>query len=156
MTVLQKIDGWAEAHHPKWLDILRIGLGVVIFIKGFQFVRDTDALLAIMHNSRFPWVSLALAHYVAFAHLFGGVLIAIGLLTRIALLFQLPVLLGAVIFVNAQRGFFSDNSELMFSLGVLFMSLFFLFYGSGPWSADESIKSLQKDRIRDGRQAKEA
>lgn len=138
MSFLNRIDDWAYHHHPKWLDILRVLLGVVIFIKGFFFIKNTDALMSIMHNSKFPWVSLALAHYVAFAHLVGGFMIAIGLLTRVAILFQLPVLIGAVIFVNAQHGFFSQNSELMFSITVLFMLLFFLIYGSGPLSVDES------------------
>jgi putative oxidoreductase len=94
--------------------------------------------MTIMTNSKFPWVSLILAHYVAFAHLVGGFMIAIGLLTRIAIIFQLPVLIGAVIFVNAQRGFFSENSELMFSVIILFMLVFFFIYGSGPISIDES------------------
>ena len=33
------------------------------------------------------WVNMALAHYVAFAHLVGGILIALGLVTRLAVLF---------------------------------------------------------------------
>jgi uncharacterized membrane protein YphA (DoxX/SURF4 family) len=91
-----------------------------------------------MENSRFPWVSLSLAHYVAFAHLVGGFMICIGLLTRIAILFQLPVLIGAVIFVNSERGFFSESSELMYSVIILILLLVFLVIGSGPWSVDES------------------
>lgn len=138
MSFLNKIDDWAYRHHPKWLDILRIVLGIIIFIKGFFFIKNTDALMTIMSNSKFPWVSLIIAHYVAFAHLVGGFLIAIGLLTRVAILFQLPVLIGAVVFINAQHGFFSQNSELMFSIIVLFMLIFFLIYGSGPLSVDES------------------
>lgn len=138
MNWLQNIDSWAYKHHPKWLDVLRFLLGVLIFLKGYFFIRNTDALMNIMTNSKFPWVSLILAHYVAFAHLVGGFMIAVGLLTRIAILFQLPILIGAVIFINAQRGFFSENSELMFSIIVLFMLVFFLIYGSGPLSIDES------------------
>jgi len=138
MNTLQRIDHWAETHHPKWLDILRILLGVVIFLKGYFFVRNTDALMSIMNHSKFPWVSLAMAHYVAFAHLVGGFLITIGLLTRLAILFQLPVLIGAVLFVNAQKGFFSESSELFFSILILFLLVFFLIAGSGPWSVDES------------------
>jgi len=138
MNLFKKIDAWSEKHHPKWLDILRILLGAVIFVKGYFFIKNTDELLAIMNNSKFPWVSLILAHYVAFAHLVGGFLIAIGLLTRIAILFQLPILIGAVVFINAQQGFFSGSSELMFSIIVLAMLVFFLIEGSGPWSVDES------------------
>ena len=42
------------------------------------------------------------AHYVVVAHLLGGFLIAIGLLTRVAVVSQIPVLLGAVFIVNAR------------------------------------------------------
>jgi putative oxidoreductase len=140
MSVIQKIEDWGDRHHPKWIDILRILLGLVIFLKGVQFVANTDALMKIMDHSKFPWVSFSLAHYVAFAHLVGGLLIMLGLITRVAIVFQLPVLIGAVIFINAQKGFFSVNSELSFSLIVLFLLLFFLVEGSGPLSVDEFMR----------------
>lgn len=148
MNFFHSIDEWSEKHHPKWLDLLRIILGIVIFMKGYFFVKNTDALMHLMSNSKFPWVSFAMAHYVAFAHLVGGFLITIGLLTRVAILFQLPILIGAVVFVNSQRGFFSENSELMFSVVVLFMLIFFLIYGSGPLSVDES---WQKEKTNENR-----
>jgi putative oxidoreductase len=148
MNMFQKIEVWGEKHHPKWLDILRILLGIVIFVKGYFYVSNTGELISMMSNSKFPWVSLTLAHYVAFAHLVGGVLIAIGLLTRVAILFQLPILLGAVIFINSQKGFFSQNSELLFSIIILFMLFFFLVEGSGPWSVDESWKNEKIDENR--------
>jgi putative oxidoreductase len=141
MNVIQKIEDWGDRHHPKWIDALRIILGITIFLKGVEFVGNTDALMKIMENSKFPWVSFGLAHYVGFAHLMGGVLITIGLLTRVAILFQLPILLGAVIFVNAQHGFYSVNSELGFSLIVLFLLLFFLVEGSGRISVDEFMRT---------------
>ena len=140
MSLIQKVEDWGDKHHPKWLDVLRILLGLVIFIKGVQFVGDTDALMRIMDNSKFPWISFFIAHYVGFAHLVGGLLIMLGLITRVAVLFQLPILAGAVIFINAQKGFFSVNSELSFSLIVLFLLLFFLVEGSGPISVDEFMR----------------
>jgi uncharacterized membrane protein YphA (DoxX/SURF4 family) len=140
MSVIQKIEDWGDRHHPKWIDILRILLGLVIFLKGVQFVANTDALMQIMDRSKFPWVSFFLAHYVAFAHLVGGLLIMLGLVTRFAIVLQLPILIGAVIFINAQKGFFSVNSELSFSLIVLFLLLFFLVEGSGPLSVDAFMR----------------
>src|SRR5262249_46589413 len=135
MSLVQKIEDWGDRHHPKWLDVLRILLGLVIFLKGVQYVGNTDALVQMMDNSKFPWVSFGLAHYVAFAHLVGGLLIMMGLITRFAIVCQLPILIGAVIFINAQKGFFSEhNSELSFSLIVLFLLLFFFVEGSGPLS----------------------
>lgn len=96
-----------------------------------------------MKNSDLQFVNLALAHYVAFAHLVGGFLIALGLKTRFAILFQLPILIGAVFFVNIDQGFLSvsNNLEFELSLIVLVLLLVFLFYGSGKVSMDNWWKN---------------
>ena len=56
-------------------------------------------------NSAVSLYAVFLAHYVALCSSDGGFLIIIGLLTRVAVLFQLPILIGAIIFVNAQKDF---------------------------------------------------
>ncbi|MCS6991556.1 MAG: DoxX family protein [Chitinophagales bacterium] len=142
MNLIKRIEEWGDRHHPKWLDLLRILLGLIILGKGYVFISNTEGVKQIIENSRFGQVSFWLAHYVVFAHLIGGAMIALGLLTRLAILFQLPILIGAVVFVNAKTGFFSANStELWFSIMVLFLLLFFLVEGSGPWSMDAYMKS---------------
>ena len=141
MNTVEKIEAWGDRHHPKWLDILRIMLGLVITAKGYYFISHTDGLQQMIANSRFGQVSFLLAHYIAFAHLIGGILIAVGLITRIAIIFQLPILIGAVIFFNSSTGIFSENStELWLSLLILFLLVFFLVEGSGPWSIDEYMR----------------
>ncbi|MFD2998903.1 DoxX family protein [Pontibacter toksunensis] len=142
---LHQIERWSDAHHPLWIDFLRVALGVFLFIKGFMFIQDTGALMNILRKSEFPWVSIGLAHYVAMVHLAGGVLIAIGLITRVAILFQLPILLGAVFFVNPERGFYSENTELWSSLIVLLLLIFFLVFGSGRFSADYMMREKERD-----------
>jgi putative oxidoreductase len=141
MNAIQKIESYGDTHYPVIWAGLRIILGAIILFKGIIFIQDTGALMQMMENSRFPWASFGLAHYVAFAHLVGGFLILMGLKTRIAIAFQLPVLLGAVFFVNAPRGFFSGNTELFFSLLVLILLLVFLVYGSGRYSLDHYMRS---------------
>ncbi|MDX5339191.1 MAG: DoxX family protein, partial [Cyclobacteriaceae bacterium] len=34
MNIITKIEHWGDTHHPKWIDILRIALGLVILYKG--------------------------------------------------------------------------------------------------------------------------
>lgn len=143
---MHRVERWADAHHPVWIDFLRVALGIFILIKGVMFIQDTAALQSILNNSQFRWVSLGLAHYVAFAHLVGGLLIALGLITRVAILFQLPILLGAVFFVNSSRGFYSENSELWISLITLLLLIFFLVFGSGRLSADYMMRERKRDR----------
>jgi len=141
MNTIEKIETWGEKHHPKWIDLLRILLGFIILAKGYYFISHTDGLQQMIAKSRLGTVSFLLAHYVAFAHLIGGILIAVGLVTRIAIIFQLPILIGAVLFVNSTTGFFSENStELWMSLLILFLLCFFLVEGSGPWSIDEYLR----------------
>lgn len=142
---MHHVERWADSHHPLWIDFIRVGLGIFLFIKGVMFIQDTSALIAIMQKSQFPWVSVGLAHYVALAHLAGGAMVALGLKTRVAVLFQLPILLGAVFFINPERGFYSENTELWSSIIVLLLLVFFLIFGSGRFSVDQAIRKSDKD-----------
>ena len=131
-------------HHAKWLDIIRIVLGILILSKGISFVSDTEALRQLfIQKSVYGFSGLmlmALTHIVAFAHLVGGVLIIIGLVTRFAVVTQIPILLGAVFFVNISGGFSPLNSELWLSLVVLMLLILFWVVGSGPYSVDHWMK----------------
>jgi putative oxidoreductase len=142
MNALHRIQHWADTHHPLWLDFIRIALGVFIMYKGVHFISNTDALLSTMRNADLAFAGLALAHYVAFAHLVGGFLIAIGLLTRFAVLFQIPILIGAVFIVNMRGLFSSANAmELEVSLLVLALLIVFLIYGSGKLSVSDYMRN---------------
>lgn len=141
MDLIHKIETWGDSHQPKWFAVLRILLGLIIFFKGVFFLQNREAIHAMIANSAVSLYAVALAHYVALAHLMGGVLIILGLLTRVAVLFQLPVLIGAIVFVNAEKGFFSIESDLAFSILVLALLVFFLVFGSGKISADEFMRT---------------
>jgi putative oxidoreductase len=144
MTVIQKIERWGDLHTTKALDIIRIGLGVLIFSKGIAIVGNTEALqeLLLQHNVfGFSGMMASVAiHIVGFVHLVGGILITIGLLTRFAAVMQIPILLVAVFFVNISRGFSMLNSELWLSLIVLILLIMFWVTGSGLYSVDHEMK----------------
>jgi putative oxidoreductase len=144
MNVIRKIEHWGDVHQSKWLDYLRIVLGLIIFGKGVSFVSDTSVLQnMITQNNVFGFSGMLISvaiHVVAFAHLVGGVLITLGLVTRFAVVIQIPILLFAVFFVNLTPGFSSPNSELWFSVLVLFLLIMFWVVGSGPLSVDEGLK----------------
>lgn len=144
MKSMYQIESWANTNYPKWLNFVRIALGLVIFFKGFVYVRDTEALMLILRNTEADMATIGMVHFIAFAHIFGGIFIALGLGTRIAVLIQLPILLGAVFFVNASKGFFAVNSELGFSLAVLVFLFIFLIYGSGKISLQQYILDLRE------------
>jgi len=140
MNLIQRVEHWGDAHHPRWLDALRIMLGAFIFAKGISFIADTDSIARVMENTNFQLSIWSAVHYIAFAHLVGGIFIALGLVTRIAIAFQLPILFGAVFFVNITNGFSFLNSELWISIVVLCLLMLFFIIGSGPYSLDHEMR----------------
>ncbi|ALJ00277.1 DoxX family protein [Rufibacter tibetensis] len=144
MNWVQQVDQWQNQHRPVAYDYGRIILGLFILYKGLTFIADTSALAEIIQNSQFKFLALGLAHYVAFAHLVGGVLIAIGLITRVAVGFQIPILIGAVFFFNPGQGFFSVNPQFAISLITLIALIFYFVGGSGYYSVDHRFESNEK------------
>jgi len=138
MTLLEKFEYWGDRHHPKWLDIIRIALGLFLCYKGIDFLRNTSELISLMKlTSPFgEFMIILLAHFVTFVHILGGFFLAIGMFTRAACLLQIPVLIGAIIFVNinATQAAFNPYSELFLSFIVLLLLIYFLIIGNGPLS----------------------
>ena len=147
MTVIQRIEHWGDVHHAKWLDIIRIVLGILIFSKGIAIVSNTAALQdLLLQNNVFGFSGLMASvalHIVGFVHLVGGILITIGLVTRFAAVIQIPIVFCAVLFVNLSQGFSVLNSELWLSIIVLMLLILFWVVGSGPYSVDQAMKKKQ-------------
>lgn len=80
---------------------------------------------------------MILFHYIAAAHMVGGLMIIFGLLTRWAIFSQLPILIGAIA-INFMGEMHSQN--LFLSIAVLLICIGFLLYGSGKNSADYFFK----------------
>lgn len=139
MNLVQRLEYWGEHHHPKWLDIIRIALGIFLCYKGIEFLGNMSNMLNLM-TSRLSFGSftiLMLSNYIAFAHLLGGFLLALGLLTRFACLLQIPILIGAIVFINSGNSagnMMRPFSELLLAIVVLLLLIYFLIAGNGPWS----------------------
>ncbi len=134
MNLLQKMEYWGDRHHPKWLDIIRIVLGIFLLYKGIDFLRNTSELVSLMSN-RSPFGAftlILLGHYVTFAHIMGGLFLTIGMFTRAACLIQIPILIGAIVFINVSGDVFKPYSELFLSILVLLLLVYFLIVGNGP------------------------
>ena len=71
---------------------------------------------------------------MVFAHILGGLLLIVGVLTRLACLVQIPILLGAIIFINSAPDVLKPYSELFLSILVLLLLIYFLIVGNGPWA----------------------
>ncbi|WP_143306677.1 DoxX family protein [Chitinophaga vietnamensis] len=150
MNMLQRIESWGDAHHPKWLSVLRIGLGGFLGWVGVLFVENRDALTTMINeNPALTTLSFFLAHYIVFAHIVGGLFMAAGLYTRLAAAANIPILLGAVFFVHSRTGLFNVYPMLGLSILVLFLLIFFLIEGSGPISVDEYMRRHPEKKDRD-------
>ena len=149
MNILQRIEFWGDRHHPKWLDIIRIVLGIFLCYKGIDVFMNMSDITTTM-KSRAPFSSFAFlmaAQYAAFAHTIGGILLVLGLFTRIACLVQIPVLIGAIIFVTSNHDMLRPYSELFLSILILLLLIYFLIVGNGPLSfkiPDEEDKTNRK------------
>jgi len=89
--------------------------------------------------NNFTW----LPQVITWAHLLGGFLIVVGLFTRLACLLQIPILLGAIIFVHVKNGFISFNTDLIFSIFILLLLIVFFIEGGGKISLDQYFKTAR-------------
>ena len=136
-TSAKGLNKWANSHTSITLDFLRVALGVFLIYKGASFItnnRDFEDLIAPISNFL---GGMFMFHYIAAAHIMGGIIIIFGLLTRWAIIAQLPILFGAVL-INFIGEMHLGN--LLVAFLVLAISLFFLFFGSGKHSADYYFK----------------
>jgi uncharacterized membrane protein YphA (DoxX/SURF4 family) len=118
------------------LDVVRVYLGVGLMVRGALFVGRPEVLLDFLKRTDSWFVPLAISQYVVAAHLCGGVLLALGLGTRVAAALQIPPLIGAVLLVHLGEGLLSAGQSLEFAALVLAMLTAFTAFGSGRLSLD--------------------
>ena len=150
MKLISNIENWGDKHHPKLLDLIRILLGVFLIFKGSLFFKNMPFLRDLIIEAKLVDLSAgtitALLYYVTYAHLVGGVLIFLGLVTRLASLIQIPIVLAAVFLVNIPNR--AVHSELWLSVLILALLLLFVIIGSGPISLDRFLTPEEKRQRR--------
>jgi len=137
MNNVKSLNKWANAHTYLPVDVLRMALGVFLFMKGVYFVSNIQYLVDLISPIDKIGGGMFLLHYIAPAHLVGGILIFFGLLTRWAIIAQLPILICAII-INFMG--YMHHQNLLLALLSLGVCVFFLIYGSGKNSADYFFK----------------
>ncbi|RIA09884.1 putative membrane protein YphA (DoxX/SURF4 family) [Flavobacteriaceae bacterium MAR_2010_72] len=140
MGKIKSLNKWANAHTYLPLDILRMALGVFLFMKGINFMGNSQMLVELFAPFKNMAGGMIMIHYVAPAHFIGGILIVFGLLTRWAIIGQLPILIGAIAINFAGE---MDTTNLLLASITFLVCVFFLFYGSGKRSADYYFKMQQ-------------
>lgn len=138
---MQQLNQWSIKHHPRWLVVLRVIPGLCLILKGIQFIRNTAVLEQLISQTAISPSLFWLTIFIPWLHLLGGSMIIAGLFTRLSAALQIPILFGAVFFVNSKQGIFSGESGLIFSILVLLMLLLFFVEGGGPLSLDNAFRN---------------
>ncbi len=149
MALLNRVEHWGDTHHPIWVDFVRIALGVFLCIKGIQFPGQASVIMQKMPNflsSDFFFLSM-LQYYILFAHLLGGLFLIAGIFVRFACLIQIPILIGAIIFINTSINSWSPFSELSISIIVLLLLFYFTIVGNGRLSMAKYLREVKKEPI---------
>ncbi len=140
MNAIIKLESWADRHHPKWIDLLRILLGIIFIIKGAALIENRDQVIRMMEKSNLDLFTFIISsQYVMAFDIAGGLLISLGLLTRLIVFFQLPIVILSLIFIDYHQGLFLLNSEFGYLILILALLIFFLFYGSGKLSLNNYL-----------------
>lgn len=125
--------------NPIWLShgiaILRIAIGLLVIYHGIE-VFDAALMQEYISWESFegPYAKL-LVYFGKTTELVAGILLLLGLLTRVGALLLMGALSYVTFFVGAGRFWYEDQHPFMF---VLF-GLLFLFSGPGSWSLDRKL-----------------
>jgi putative oxidoreductase len=139
--------------HDSWVGlILRIVLGSVILAHGAQKLLGwfggqgyAGTMTSFTQQMGLPWL---VAFLVIIGESFGSLTLIAGLLTRLTAASYIVIMLGAIVTVHWQNGFFMNwfgrqqGEGFEFHLLVIAMSAALVVIGGGRWSVDGIIARL--------------
>lgn len=131
---LKKINTWIAKHNPRWLALIRVGLGASLLLKGVDYL-DHPTKMHDDFQILFPSLNLDIyATAVPWVHIVGGFLILLGLFTRFAAIIQIPILLVIIFFVNTHTAVFAKPEQFVGTIVQLLLLGLFIIEGSGKMS----------------------
>jgi putative oxidoreductase len=127
-----RFTSWVETNRHLFLDLIRIYLGVGLIIKGIFYFNNPAEVAPAGSPS---WLVSAAA-IVPYVHIFGGALLAIGLLTRLAAIIQMPIVFAALSFIHIplMNQSMAAREDVEFTALVLFLLAIIAVVGPGPLS----------------------
>ena len=140
--------------------VLRVVLGIVFVMHGYEFVLlvgPRDLASTIVRQGFPSFVALLLVWYSILGRTIGGILLILGLRTRLAAIVNLPVLLGSLVLLHLPQGFFMrgalrDPSGRAAAVGYELSLLVFActivvaLLGAGPYSLDHRRRTPGRRR----------
>lgn len=119
--------------------LLRIALGSVFVLHGgmklFGGLEMTSKFFAMMHIEP----SYTMAVIVGCMEFFGGLLVLLGLFTRVGAFLITCVMIGAILTVHISHGYFMQNGGFEYPLTLMLIAISLMFSGGGKLSVDKDI-----------------
>jgi putative oxidoreductase len=114
--------------------LLRLILGIVYIMHAYlaAVVFGPAGMIAYQIKNGVPYADIG-TWYLILAHGLGGICLVLGLFTRWAALANVPVMLGAVVFVHPKNGFWAHSNPggYEYALVLLVVSLAVTMIGGG-------------------------
>ncbi|PYO36054.1 MAG: LysR family transcriptional regulator [Candidatus Rokuibacteriota bacterium] len=87
--------------------VLRVFLGIIYIMHAYLvvFVFGPRGMAAYQAAKGIPFPEIG-TWYVIVAHGLGGICLILGILVRVAALVNIPIMVGALVFVHLKQGFF--------------------------------------------------
>jgi putative oxidoreductase len=117
--------------------IVRVITGLLLAYHGFE-VFDAKLMKDYAQWDMFKDlpIGLVLVYLGKGAEFVAGILLALGLFTKLASVITIITMLGIMFFVGHGKFWYEDQHPFLFVL----LALIFLFNGGGRWSIDERLK----------------
>jgi putative oxidoreductase len=128
-----------ETLAPFAYTLIRIALGLILMPHGFAKLFQGDAVAASRNFVNFGWAyPLAWAYFIGALEFFGGLMLALGLFTRVvaaAIVIEMSVISFAVLYPNWSWG--KRGMEYALFMGIVAFAI--LLRGGGRYSLDRLI-----------------
>jgi putative oxidoreductase len=129
-----------------WLDrfqgvgtlLMRLVLGVIMVTHGYTKIIPSGALYTFTHTVTRMHMPLWLGYVAAFTEFFGGMLLIVGLLTRIAAFMTACDMAVAIAKVHLHGGLLGPNSFAL-PLALFSIALMLVFTGCGLMGLDDFV-----------------
>jgi putative oxidoreductase len=126
---------WLNSLQPIGALFMRLILGVSMAVHGYQKVLPVSALHHYAHYVATLGLPYWLGYVSAYTEFVGGILLVLGLFTRLAAFLVAINMLAAFVTVGIHQGFGIYN----YILALAVLAIMLLFYGAGAMALDRKI-----------------
>jgi putative oxidoreductase len=129
---------WLDRFQPFGALVMRLVLGTIMIRHGYDKIIPSGALYSFGHRVAHMHLPIWLGYVAAFTEFFGGMLLIVGLLTRIAAFMTAIDMAVAIIKVHLHGGLMGPSS-FAFPLACFAIALMLVFTGCGWLGLDDFV-----------------